>query len=149
MTRKTGKKAKARKARPAQDPVRAHLAERGSPDPVVKAGLAGLVGQWEDFAKAVGKRYDLGIEDYLNDLDVRQLIADVWDLAAVASTRRLAGRLAAADKRVRAATKAAAACLWGSKVAKREAYTPEANWWYYALPKRAGAELREAVAEVS
>lgn len=147
MKRKSSKSGKAKAG--ARDLVRAHLAERGSPDFVVKGGPAGLVAMWEDFAKAVGKRYEHAMEDYLNDLDARQLIADVWSLASPATTRRLATRLAVADKKVRAATTASATCLWGSRVAKRESYAPEANWWYYIVPKKAGAELREAAAGVS
>lgn len=129
----------------AGDPVRVFLRERGCPAAVVEGGIEGLIAQWETFARALTKTYAHGIEDLLNDLDARQLIAEVWPLAPAADSARLAERLAAADARVQAATTPTEVCLWGSKVERRERYSATANWWFFVVPKKATAALRTAV----
>ena len=60
--------------RPA-DAVRRFLRARGSPAHVVEEGLEGLVRGWEETVERVAAGYPLDtIEDYLNDLDGRQLL---------------------------------------------------------------------------
>ena len=82
--------------------------------------------------------HPLGLDDYLNDLDVRQLIEDAWDHAGAAERRALEPRLIAADERMRALVHPVAECLWGDRVARREGWSAEANWWYFSLPRRPG-----------
>ena len=56
--------------------VKRFLNGRGCPEDVVERGLAGLVEDWERTAEQVGSGYPLGLDDYLNDVDGRQLIED-------------------------------------------------------------------------
>lgn len=123
--------------------VREFLKARGCPDAVVRGGLAGLVEEWEKTGAEVSDGYPLGLDDYLNDLDVRQLIEDAWEHASPTERRGLEPRLAVADERMRALVHPVAECLWGERVARREGWSAEANWWYFSLPRRPGRLLRE------
>ena len=65
------------------DPIRRFLRARGVADHVVAGGLDGLVADWEHTAERVESGYALGLDDYLNDLDARQIIEVV--LSAIRS----------------------------------------------------------------
>ena len=64
------------------DPVREFLRERGSSPNLIDGGLAGLVESWEAVVSAVEEGYTLGLDDYLNDLDGRQLLEEALPIAA-------------------------------------------------------------------
>jgi hypothetical protein len=120
------------------DPIRLMLQARGCPDHVVRGGLDGLVAAWERTATEIERGYPLGWDDYLNDLDGRQIIEDVLRTMPQADGR-LATRLRDADRRVRAATRPAGRCVWppvpGSGREERR------GWWYHIVPSSPGAEL--------
>ncbi len=130
----------------ADDPVREFLRARGCPDEVVAGGLAGLVGDWERAGAQVEAGYPLGLDDYLNDLDARQLIEECLAVASDAERAKASARVAAADERIRRHVRLIDECLWGSKVAALERWTRERNWWYFAVPKSPGALLRDDLA---
>ena len=94
-----------------------------------------LLAGWERTVAAVEAGYASGYEDYLNDLDGRQLLAQALERVSRPQADVVAERLAALDARMRAATTPVARCLWGLIVADEEGWTPEANWWYYARPR--------------
>ena len=126
----------------AQDAVREFLRARGCPESVVSGGLDGLVASWERVAEAVEGGYPLDtLDDYLNDMDLRQLISDV--VAAIAITPRgtLATRLATADTRIRAALVPAERCLWGNAIAAKRRWSAAHEWWYFMRPIRPGPGL--------
>ncbi len=116
------------------DPVRGYLARRGAAAHVVAGGLAGLVAGWERFCGEVERGYALGLEDYLNDLDQRQLIADAWPHATRSEQASLRQGLRAADAGFRAATVAREGCVWGPEVARRHGLTRTRAWWTYVVP---------------
>ena len=60
-----------------KDPVGEFLRNRGCPEHVVRGGLRGLVESWEEVVRSVEEGYSLGLDDYLNDMDGRQLIEEV------------------------------------------------------------------------
>jgi hypothetical protein len=130
------------------DSVQDFLADRGCAEHVVAGGLEGLIDAWETFAKGLGKGYAHGLDDYLNDLDLRQIIAEAWLKATATQRKPLTARLAAADKRVRAATTASAVCLWGSKNAKKYGWDASTHWWYFAVPKKPAADLQRDLGRV-
>lgn len=134
------------------DPVRAYLSERGSAAFMIEKGLAGLVEQWEVFVGEVAAGYALGLDDYLNELDVRQLLAAVWPLASATERETFAERLEQADAQMRTLTQPLSVCLWGAEVAEEEGWTPETNWWYFSRPLTGSdeflAEIAEACGEV-
>lgn len=105
-----------------------------------------LVSDWAEVVEELedGYRDALVWEDYLNDLDARQAVEDA--LAAEPALRpRVAHRLSALDARARAALEPVTGCLWGADAEAEEGWTPERNWWYYAIPRNASAALRAAL----
>ena len=117
------------------------LRGEGASDRVVQGGLDVLLAGWERTVAAVEARYGAGYEDYLNDLDGRQLLAQALERVTADQAAMVAGRLAALDDRMRAATTPVARCLWGSIVAEEEGWNSEANWWYYARPRTGTPEF--------
>lgn len=124
------------------DQLRRFLRARGVADHVVEGGLHGLVGAWERVVAAVETGYPLGMEDYLNDLDVRQII-EVVVSAMPTSDGSLLDRLRAADARMRAATVPALRCVWGDSASS---LTERRNWWYFVIPRHPGEELAAGLA---
>lgn len=121
--------------------VREFLRRRGCPDEVVARGLLGLVEQWEKTAEAVETGYSLGLDDYLNDMDSRQLIEEALEFASEIETLQVKARLAAADKRMRAALKPRPSCLWGEGIGRYHDWSPDRNWWYFSVPRAPGPDL--------
>ena len=87
--------------------------------------------------------YSLGLDDYLNDLDGRQLIAELRDAFPGAASPTLLERIAAADALIEQAVSPVDECLWGEELADREGWTAEDNWWYFRLPRNPGSQMRE------
>jgi hypothetical protein len=127
--------------------VREFLRSRGCPDDVVSGGLEGLVEEWERVVEQVQEGYPLGLDDYLNDLDGRQLADDAFSLATDGEQSKLGKRLRAADERMKKLVKPSAGCLWGDKVARAEGWSAAENWWYYSVPKSPGPLLGEDLAQ--
>ena len=120
------------------DSITRFLRARGVADDVAAGGIDGLVAAWEDVADQIERGYDLTLDDYLNDLDVRQLIEVVLAAIPVASGT-LVDRLRTADRRVRAATRSVRRCVWTDGA--DSAWTPRRNWWYFVVPTDPGPEL--------
>ena len=117
------------------------LRGQGASDRVVQGGLDVLLAGWERTVAAVEAGFASGYEDYLNDLDGRQLLAQALERVSPAQAAVVAERLEALDARMRGATTPVARCLWGMIVAEEEGWTPKANWWYYARPRSGSAEF--------
>ncbi len=126
----------------AEDRVRRYLTGRGVPDFVVEEGLSGLVRRWRETARSVRRGYPLGMDDYLNDLDGRQLISEVLPLVEPAERKKLRSRVVEADSLFRRHSKATRVCLWGGREARQRRWTSRKNWWYYRIPTTPGARLR-------
>ena len=126
-----------------EETVRDFLRRRGSPDTVVARGLAGLLESWERTVESVARGYPYGLDDYLNDLDGRQLIEDVWGAASDIERARVEARLGLADDKMRAHTERRERCLWGADVATYHGWSSERNWWYWSVPRNPGTELAE------
>jgi hypothetical protein len=117
------------------DPVTAFLRERGLADEIVAEGGEGFVARWEQAARdAERERYPFGVEDWLNELDGRQLLHELASKVPGSVCAGLAARLAEADARVQAATVPAPACLWGDALARRMGWRPTHEWWYWRTP---------------
>lgn len=128
------------------DPVRRFLAKRGSPPHVVEGGLEGLLRGWEETAAAVAAGYPLDtLDDYLNDLDGRQILDEALAIASPRQSAALRARRAAADARFRALVTPVARCLWGHRAARAHGWTSDRNWWYWSRPRRVGAGLQREI----
>lgn len=126
---------------PPADPVAAWLRDHGSGEQVVAGGLNGLLSSWERFIQLVAKGYSFTLDDYLSDLDVRDLIEGVLAVAPADDAAPARDRLATLDARLRALVVPAGGCLWGENVADEEGWTPESHWWYYTRPRHPGPDL--------
>ncbi len=116
--------------------VRVFLQSRGLADETIEAGAAGLVARWEQAARdAEHERYPFGIEDWLNELDGRQLIAELDSSVKGALTSAQQARVRDADARVEAVTERTTECLWGERMAKRMRWSAKAHWWYWRRPR--------------
>lgn len=124
------------------DPVRDYLRKSGAPYSVVAQGIQGLVENWERVVDQVIEGYPLGMDDYLNDMDGRQLLQNALDLAPDEVREAFFARVHEADGRIRPVLMPAGRCLWGSIVAEDEQWIDEVNWWYFEKPRRPGAKLK-------
>lgn len=127
------------------DPVREFLTRKGSAEHVVQAGLAGLIEKWESVVESVRRGYNLGLDDYLNDMDVRQLLDETLELGG--SEQAYVERVRRADEMMRRLVKPIGRSLWGQKNAKDHGWSAEENWWYFAVPIDAGPELADDLKE--
>jgi hypothetical protein len=124
------------------DPVREYLRRSGAPYSVVARGLRGLVENWERVVTQVVEGYNLSLDDYLNDMDTRQLLSNALELAPEEVRAAFMARVHDADLRIRLNLVPAGRCLWGGIVAEEEGWTEEKNWWYFEKPRNAGPELQ-------
>jgi len=131
-----------------KDPVRDFLRERGCGEHVIEGGLEGLVESWEKTVREVEEGYSLTLDDYLNDLDARQLIAEALPVARDDQRATVNARLTRADEKMRVLTEPTKNCLWGDEIAQEERWTAEENWWYFARPIKAGSELLAEIDEM-
>lgn len=129
--------------------VREFLREKGCSFQVAERGLPGLVESWEKVVKSVEAGYSLTLDDYLNDLDSRQLLEEALEIAPLAEQQNFEERIHQADDQMKGLTTRSSVCLWGDELAEEEGWTPKRNWWYYACPVDADAELLAEIAEVT
>jgi len=132
-----------------KDPVRDYFSERGCGEHVIEGGLEGLVESWEKTVREVEEGYSLTLDDYLNDLDARQLIDDAMIVATDQQRARIDEQLSRADEKMRGLTEPTKACLWGEEVAEEEGWTAKENWWYFARPIKADAEFLAEIDEAT
>jgi hypothetical protein len=125
------------------DPVRDYLRQSGAPYSVVAQGLRGLVENWERVVEQVVDGYPLTLDDYLNDMDGRQLLQNALDLAPDEVRGAFLPRVLDADTRIRQNLVPAGRCLWGSIVAEEEQWIDEVNWWYFERPRNPGPRLKQ------
>lgn len=125
----------------AVDPVATLLRARGVPERSVGQGIAGLVEDWERAVASIAAGYKLGLDDWLNDMDARQVLADSLAVSTTAPARKLVTRIHAADDKLKELVVPAGRCLWGDGLAKRNGWTFEKNWWYFMRPREAAPEL--------
>ena len=104
-----------------------YLRSNGYPEHLVRAGRAGLIERWRSFVTEVERGYQLGLEDYRNDLDLRGIIAlfglddQVEDL----------------DRRFEALLTNRTVRIWET--------APGAPPWDFGYPSNAGSEFMEDI----
>lgn len=108
-----------------------------------------LVDQWSTFtADLVKQGYNFDIDNWLNDVDVRQLIEEARAMFSREEMGDHALKLDAADKGFIEATKDFKRCVWSSRTAKQEKWTVTRNWWYFRTPRRSNGQLEDELATV-
>jgi hypothetical protein len=117
------------------------LKSRGCPPHVVAAGLAGLLDRWKDVVASIRSGYPLTLDDYLNDMDLRQLIDDALPHTTSRGHKQAIVRLYQLDEGLRPHLIPAEQCLWGAKAEAEKGWTADHNWWYFSLPRHPGPPL--------
>jgi len=96
-----------------------------------------LIERWGEIVAEVELGYALTFDDYLNDMDLRNLIARTVrgvPPAARDGQEGIRDTLVALDTRFVSATEAAEGCIWGEANADDEGWSPDGEWWYFRLP---------------
>ncbi|HSI34257.1 MAG TPA: hypothetical protein VK986_11770 [Tepidisphaeraceae bacterium] len=120
---------------PPPDPTQAFLRSRKSPPDVVAGGLSGLIDRWRQTVAQIGQGYRLTFDDYLNDMDVRQLIEETLPHTTVRQHKQGTAALFELDEAVRPHLVPAPQCLWGRRAEIENGWNPERNWWYFTRPR--------------
>ena len=126
------------------DPVTRYLQSRDCTRDMVRGGLNGLVNRWEVIVAQVVKGYDFTLDDYLNDMDLRDILAGALDALGPkeAQPPEIDRRVTAADRQFLELT-LATDDLWGNPEDGEGAPDPETQWWYYRRPAKPGPTLQE------
>ena len=130
------------------DPVRDWLRARGCPAHIVRAGIPGLVDRWQEIVQSLEESYPFTLDDYLNDMDTRSLLAGVMDHLAGDEARDLEREVQETDRRFRLLSEPLEQCLWGEDVARDEGWGPEREWWYWRRPRNPGPDLEADLAKL-
>jgi len=122
------------------DRVRDYLLKRGCADHVMQGGLEGLVSGWESTVSAVVDRtyHPYDEDEYLNDMDGRDILAGVLDAIPDAEAAPFRARINAADARFLASTVPTEECIWGVGNQRKHNWTHERQWWYFRRPASGG-----------
>ena len=130
-----------------KDPVGEFLRKRGCPEHVVRGGLRGLAESWEEVVRSIEEGYSLGLDDYLNDLDGRQLLEEALAVAPAQEKKTALQRVRRADAKMQTLVRPSGRCLWGDETARQEGWTARRNWWYFSIPVNPGEELLNELGE--
>ncbi len=125
-----------------QDAVQTYLTSRGCSQLVVRRGLSGLLEHWATIVAAVERGRDASLDEWLNDMDLRDILAGALAAAGPRERRAAAIRLDDADERFHGITEPCP-CLWGDEIAQTNRWRPEWQWWYFRRPTVPGPTLRE------
>jgi hypothetical protein len=125
------------------DSVRDYLKVRRCADYVVRDGLEGLVRGWEQVAASVAAGQEQFQDDYLNEMDGRQLLAEVLAIATPAERGDAEARIASADQLIRSHLLPTQACILGDENAAKYGYDRARDWWYFHRPRVVEANWRE------
>ena len=119
------------------------------PGPPDVDDLRELIEQWTEFAADLSRNgYGLDLDNWLNDVDVRELILEALPMFGLEELGELAAKLDAADQAFLGATREFKRCVWGSRAARKEKWTQKKNWWYFRTPNRSNTDLEDDLAKV-
>lgn len=128
------------------DRIRQYLRRRGCAPSVVKGGLDGLLDHWDSLVQAVEEGYDLTFDDYLNDMDLRDVLQGALEVASLDDRKKAERKLESLDGRFRDLT-VECAPVWGERVARENGHDPTEHWWYFRRPKRPAPDFEEELRE--
>ncbi len=128
------------------DRIRQYLRRRGCSPTIVKGGLEGLLKHWQGTVEAVGEGYDLTMDDYLNDMDTRDILAGALDVLNSDQRTAAEAHLEKLDRRFRDLT-VECGPVWGEQVAKENGHDPGDHWWYFRRPRSPSPDFEEELRE--
>jgi hypothetical protein len=123
------------------DLVAEYFVKRGVSENVQRKGLRGIIAEWEAIAHGAA-HYSLTLDDWLNDVDLRDIIAGALVVAPDHMRRDLQPVLARADDVFRAATVDAGQPLSGVFTDGADQPNPIRQWWYFRRPVNPGETMR-------
>jgi hypothetical protein len=103
---------------------------------------------WEKTVTQVVQGYGLTLDDWLNDMDVRQAIEESLPVAPLAVRTAVRERLGPLDETFIHATEPNKKCVWGTRNARLERWNAKRHWWYFRRPLRASPELLAEIAAI-
>ena len=119
------------------------------PGPPDVDDLRELIEQWAEFAGDLQRNgYGFDLDNWLNDVDVRELILEALPMFSREELDELALKLDAADQSFLEGTRVFKHCVWGTRTAHKEKWTAKKNWWYFRTPLRSNVELEDDLAKV-
>ena len=119
------------------------------PGPPDVADFRELIDQWSSFAGDLQRKgYDFDLDNWLNDVDVRELIEEGLPMFSREEMGDHALKLDAADQAFMESTRDFKKCVWGHGTARKEKWTADKNWWYFRTPNRSNAQLEDELATV-
>lgn len=119
------------------------------PGPPNVADLQELIDQWATFASDLERDgYTFDLDNWLNDVDVRELILEALPMFSREEMGDHALKLDAADRTFKGATREFKRCVWGGGTARKEKWTAQNNWWYFRTPARSNDQLEDELATV-
>ncbi len=121
------------------DPVRALLLARSCPARMVVDGFPGLITRWTEIVNQIETGYGASLDEYINDMDLRDLVSTASQLGGVSGTELEALHLV--DARYLEETEACP-CIWGPDVEAEDGLSSE-DWWYYRRPRELTDTLRD------
>jgi hypothetical protein len=118
------------------------------PIPEERESLAERVTRWAKIVESLERGWRFDLDDWLNDMDLRQIIHDGWPLYEPDEKAAVEAKIKRADSFFLLHTVDAGKCLWGRKTAKREKWSAKTNWWYFRKPRKAEPDFIEEVERV-
>ena len=119
------------------------------PSPPDVSELQELIDQWTTFATELARKdYTFGLDNWLNDVDVRELILEALPMFSREEMGDHALKLDEADRAFTAATRDFKRCVWGGGTARKEKWTAQKNWWYFRTPTRSNDQLEDELTTV-
>jgi len=118
------------------------------PIPEERESLAKRVARWAKIVESLERGWRFDLDDWLNDMDLRQLIHEGWPLYGPDEKAEVEATIKRADSFFLLHTVDAGKCLWGRKTAKREKWSAKTNWWYFRKPRKAEPDFIEEVERV-
>src|SRR5882724_9035557 len=107
------------------------------PGPPDVADLRELIDQWAEFTSGLAVAdYSFDLDNWRNDVDVRQLILEALPMFSREEMGDHALKLDAADKAFKDNTRDFKKCVWGHGTQKKENWSAQNNWWYFRTPIR-------------
>jgi hypothetical protein len=106
--------------------------------PTKSPSLATLVDRWAEVVAEVERGYTLTFDDYLNDIDLRHLIARSLRNAPpqhIVAMAPLLYKMDTIDAKFREMTEIVDECIWGEANANDERWSADTEWYYYRQPQ--------------
>jgi len=108
---------------------------KDSSDFVIKNGLNYLIPKWKKFTNKVHENDGSIIEDYLNDLDTRNIIDKILPLLTEIEKASILQEVNFQDRQFIDRTFELKDCIWGVQNETIHGYTRQKHFYYYRAPQ--------------